>query len=305
MIIKPRQELTELKILRSLHARMKFEAKEESYYQNLERGFAGELKFDEWLEPISADSIIITDLLLEWNNTVFQIDTLLLSSNTIYLFEVKNYEGDFYIDSDQWYSFSKTEIKNPLLQVKRSESLLRRLLHSLGIHDPIEPYLIFINPDFYLYQTPIDAPIVFPTQLKRFINKLKKTPSHISQSNVKLAEKLLSLQLDDTLFMRLPSYDYEGLRKGILCPGCLGVYDVFYNQKTLHCSKCGCHEHYIGAVLRSITEYKLLFPNKRITTRCIHDWCNIIQSKRTIQSILRDNFKLVGRSTASHYINEK
>lgn len=68
-------------------------------------------------KKLTNDWLIVKDLLLESNNTVFQVDTLLISPETVYLFEVKNYEGDFYIESDRWYTISKTEINNPLLQL--------------------------------------------------------------------------------------------------------------------------------------------------------------------------------------------
>ena len=42
------------------------------------------------------------------------------------IFEVKNFEGDYYIEKDQWYSASsKIEIVNPLSQLERSRSLLQ------------------------------------------------------------------------------------------------------------------------------------------------------------------------------------
>jgi hypothetical protein len=148
--MKHRYESLELKIMRSLNVRMKLETKEENYYLNLEKGYEGEQKFDKWTENFSDNCLVLNDLLLEYNNTIFQIDSLIISSNTIYLFEVKNYEGDFFIEADRWYSLSKTEIKNPLHQLQRNESLFRRLLQDLGFNISIEPYPIFVNPEFQL-----------------------------------------------------------------------------------------------------------------------------------------------------------
>jgi Nuclease-related domain len=124
MLFKPLYEPVELKLLRFLNSRMNLAAKEKQYFFNLEKGYEGERKLAALLEHLSIDLIILNDLLLEHNNSIFQIDTLLISQNTIYLFEVKNYEGDFYIDAEIWYKKSGNEIKNPLLQLKRSESLL-------------------------------------------------------------------------------------------------------------------------------------------------------------------------------------
>ncbi|WP_238458072.1 nuclease-related domain-containing protein [Alkalihalobacterium alkalinitrilicum] len=130
------------------------------------------------------------------HNTFFQIDTLLITTEKIYLFEVKNYEGDFLIEDDKWYTLTKTEIKNPVLQVKRSEFLFQRLLQELGFNTfitSLETYLIFMNPHFQLYQAPLNMQIIFPTQLKRFLNNLnKKSTNQLTEKHSQLAEKLLT-----------------------------------------------------------------------------------------------------------------
>lgn len=114
MIIKHRDEPVDLKLLRYLDLRMNVSEKEKKNYLNLEKGFQGELQFDVWLEKLSGDKLILNDLLLETNNTTFQIDTLLVSQDTVYLFEVKNYQGDFHTEADRWYTISGNEIENAL-----------------------------------------------------------------------------------------------------------------------------------------------------------------------------------------------
>ncbi|MFC0414338.1 nuclease-related domain-containing protein [Cytobacillus solani] len=215
MVIKPRSESKELKLYRMLNMRMDLSVEEVQYYGSLEKGFEGEIQFDAWLEslPESENRLILNDLLLECNHTTFQIDSLLLVDETLYVFEVKNYEGDFYIDENgRWLTLSKKEIKNPLLQLERSESLLRQLLQNHGIKTHIEPYVIFINPNFQLYQAPLGQPIIFPTQLKRFSKKLPVKPAN--RKGIQIAEKLLSIHLKESPFKRLPKYTYEQLKKG-------------------------------------------------------------------------------------------
>ncbi len=127
MILKKLEESEDLKLFRELSLRMQLSDAENQYLSNMEKGYEGEQAFSNMLEKRSDDWLIINDLLLEHNNTRFQIDTLLLQHNGIYLFEVKNYEGDFYVESDKWFQKSGKEMKNPILQLTRSESLLRQL----------------------------------------------------------------------------------------------------------------------------------------------------------------------------------
>ncbi|WP_138919056.1 nuclease-related domain-containing protein [Ornithinibacillus scapharcae] len=53
------------------------------------------------------------DLLLQVSNQTFQIDSLVIADK-IYVYEIKNYQGDFYYDNDRLYNRSNFEISNPL-----------------------------------------------------------------------------------------------------------------------------------------------------------------------------------------------
>lgn len=296
-ILKPRYKSEELTLLSYLHNRITFPEEEVKYYLKLEKGFEGEQLFDKWLEQFSHDRFILNDLLFEVNNTTFQIDTLLITQETLYQFEVKNYEGDFYVDGENWFANSGKEIKNPLLQLLRSESLLRQLIQNLGINIPIKSYLVFMNPEFHLYQAPRNLPIIFPTQLNRFMEKLNKNQSKLNGRHKKLAEQLLSKHIIESPYKRLPKYEYAELVKGIVCPNCQSFLDA-----TLTCANCEYNEDTTSAILRSAKEFNMLFPDKKITTNSIYEWCNKNKSKRTILRILSNNFQYVGYGKSGYYI---
>ncbi|WP_161784677.1 nuclease-related domain-containing protein [Halalkalibacter okhensis] len=272
---------------------------------SLEKGYKGEQQFDKWLNLHTKDMIVLNDLLLEHNNTIFQIDSLVITSNTLYLFEIKNYEGDFYMKGDRWYSLSNTEIKNPLFQLQRTESLFRRLLEELHISSPIEAYVVFISPEFQLYQTPLNLPIIFSTQLKRFFNQLQRNSSPLKEINEKLAKQILTLHLPESPYTRLPKYDFPSLKKGIYCPTCQSFYTAFSNKKTIQCNHCSNSENSHAALKRTIEEFILLFPKKKITTNIIYEWSNKMISKKTIRKILSINYEHKGHSSSSHYVKPK
>jgi hypothetical protein len=75
--------------------------------KGLVKGREGGKWFDDWLLANAGEGIILNDLLFETNNTFYQIDSLFLTTHTIYLFEVKNYEGDFYLERDKMVFISK------------------------------------------------------------------------------------------------------------------------------------------------------------------------------------------------------
>lgn len=85
MPFKDRTESDELKTLRIINTRMDLSEDKYTYYLGLEKGFAGEVQFDLLTEKLQPECHILNDLLLESNNTIFQIDTTIIFQETIYL----------------------------------------------------------------------------------------------------------------------------------------------------------------------------------------------------------------------------
>lgn len=190
MLYKQRKKSYELEVLDYLDSRMNLSAKVRQYYFSLKKGYEGERQFDLLIENLQCDCLILNDLLLTSNNNDFQIDSLIITPDTIYLFEVKNHDGDYYYDCGKFYTIAHKEIINPLHQLDRKETLFRRLLHKHGFNFSISPSVVFIHPEFTLYQSPINKPIIYPTQIRRYLNRLNNIPSTTNHRHKKLAEKL-------------------------------------------------------------------------------------------------------------------
>jgi hypothetical protein len=302
MPLKSRTEPDELKILRFVNARMELTEKEKRYYLHKDKGYEGEVKFDTFTEKLEDGRVVLNDLLLEVNNTKFQIDTTLIEQEIIKLFEVKNYEGDYLYKNENFYFISDKEnlIQNPLDQLKRCKTLLQQLLQKLGYNFYIEGWVIFINPEFTLYEAPRDKPIILPTQLNQFMKNLNSKPSRVNGKHIKLAEKLIALHQVDSPYERLRHYEYNHLEKGIVCCKCCSL-NVSTEGKKIVCKKCGHHESLDSAILRCVEEHKLLFPDKKITTSGIYEWCNRIASKKVIQKNLKEHYRPVGYRKGIYY----
>jgi hypothetical protein len=300
LIVKSRVESLELQILRMLNARMHLSPKEHSNYLYLEKGYEGEVIFDQWMEKVEKGFLVLNDLLLEYGNTKFQIDSLFLSQ-IIHLFEVKYFEGDYYIEGNRWYTSNGVEIKNPMLQMERAESLLRRMVRELGYNINIESTLVFVNPNFYLYQAPRNLPIIFPNQIPRLLKNLQKQFSSIKNTHTQLAERLNSLHTQDSPYLRLPEYSFDKLKKGITCSHCHSI-NTIVTRKTLICNSCGKRETIHEAILRSIRDIQLLFPEEVLTVNTVHEWCKSIKTKKAIRNILAENYTLEGHGPSSRYI---
>ncbi|MFC0416737.1 nuclease-related domain-containing protein [Cytobacillus solani] len=301
MLIKARGESDELMILRYLNTRMELTEKEKLYYINLERGYEGETIFDQLVESLLEERYIINDLLLEVNNSYFQIDTLIISQGVIHFLDIKNYQGDCYFESDKLYSITtRREYKNPVDQLKRSTTLFRQLLQNLKQNYLVEASVIFVNSEFTLYQAPMDQPVILPTQVNRFLKDLNKTPSKLNDGHRKLAQRLVSLHQTINPFMKLPEYTYEQLQKGIYCR-CCKSFMICRKRYHFVCEKCGEHEKIDSAILRNVEEFKLLFPDHRVTTQNIYEWCKVDLNKKTISRILKKNYTAFGITSDTYF----
>src|SRR5690625_49152 len=208
MILKPRKQSAELLTLQYLNTRMNLPPKDKQYYLSLKKGLEGEKKFDLWTENLQCACIILNDLLLQINNTTFQIDSLIITSAGTFLYEVKNFEGDYNYDArtNKFFIMPKQEIVNPLHQLERCESLLNQLLLKHGINISVEGEVVFINEAFTLYQAPPDKSIIYLSQLKKYFNQMNRITAPLSKRHFSLAEKLKSLHITDPRYKQIPLY---------------------------------------------------------------------------------------------------
>ncbi|MEC1524782.1 nuclease-related domain-containing protein [Neobacillus niacini] len=302
MILRSRRESDELLKMRSLNTRMELTQEERLHYFNLEKGYEGEVQFDRKAEVIQEERYFINDLLLKINNSYFQIDSTLISQEVIRLIDVKNFEGDFCLDKDRFF-LVKTgrEYKNPINQLNKCAAQFRQLLQDLKLNYLVEATIIFINPEFTLYNAQVDHPIILPTQVNRFFKSINDTSSKLNDGHKKLAQQLLSLHQTTNPFTQVPNYQYDQLKKDMYCKFCRSF---LVSLQTHHfvCGKCGGHETIEAAILRNVKEFQLLFPERKITTTNIYEWCNVDLTKRTFCRVLKKNLSSFGKTSDSYFI---
>lgn len=304
MILKLRKEPFELRKRRLLKPRMRFSAEEESYSISLAKGYEGELRFDQLEERYSKEWIVLRDLLFEVNHSLFQIDTLIIFPDLIYVFDIKNFNEDYIIEGDKWLAGnSRREVKNPLHQLQRCETLFRRLLQEIGFSIGIRPFMMFVNPDFFLYQAPLNQPFVFPSQLIRFMNQLSLKSVKLQKRHFQLAEQLISLHIDKYPNPRAMTYSYEHLKKGPTCEKCGSLVSVS-GEKLAVCPQCGHIEVLKSVLMRNVEDYAFLFPERKITTNDIFEWSGGQIVKKTIQKTLSKNLTSVSHGMHRYYIFE-
>lgn len=303
MFLRCRTESDLLKLLGFLNGRMSFTEDVLKQYLYLKKGYEGEVAFDQLTAAnLNQNIFILNDIMLEISQSKFQIDSSLIIQDTIIPCEVKNFEGNYlYKDGEFLLCDAKTQITNPLHQVKRAETLLQQYLKKNGFRFRIIPYLVFINPKFFLYQAPQNDSIIFPPQLSSFMDKLNLRPSN--QNGIqqrKLADKMIADHIIESPYPKLPPYTYHSLKKGLTCAICCSFL-IRCSERKAACTVCGFEEEIDSAIVRSVEELKMLFPGIRVTTNVVFDWCRVVGSKKTIRRILQSYYKVKGCKQWTYY----
>ncbi|MHC0039644.1 nuclease-related domain-containing protein [Pseudoneobacillus sp. C159] len=295
MPFKARTEPKILLKLRILNARMKLSEEDQLNFYNQEKGFQGEIQFDCLTEQLLQNGHIINDLLIRNRNSEeCQIDTSIIFYDTINLFDVKNFEGEFSYSEEKLHKVSGRDYKNPLGQLYRAKTLFQQQLDQLGCKLKVEAYVVFINPQFTLFNVPQGLPFILPTQIPSFMKKLTNKPAKLNSQHRKLAEMLVSLHQTESLVSpQLPPFSFGGMKKGFSCEKCFCL-TVMVDGRKVVCGNCSFEETVESAVLRSVGEIKLLFPELKITSNLVFEWCGGVVNDRKVSRILAKNFKMNG-----------
>ena len=300
-IIKKREKSKLLIGLNYLDKRTKLNDTDKRYLINLEKGFEGEELFDGLVKThLNGEALVINDLLVENKGNTFQIDTLIVMFDAIYLYEVKNYKGDFQMNSGQLSYTSGQEITNPLIQLKRTKELLRQLLKDWGISYRIEAHVVFINDAFTLYNAKLEDPIIFPTQIKEHLTGLNAKCKNLPKQSVYLTDRLVDRHKTDSVFQKqLPPYSFEEFKTGVSCS--CGSFELIITQRACYCKMCYKQMSIEELVVENINEFKFLFPDQKITTSMIDDWCGNTVNYRKIRNILQTHLVASGTNSGTYY----
>lgn len=133
------------------------------------------------------------------------------------------------------------------------------------------------------------------------MQKINSTPGRLTSMHHNLAKQLIHGHITTSRHERLPEYNFDNLEKGIVCELCRG-FMLTIRSANMRCTDCGHEERTEAAVMRTVFEFHILFPAKRITTFYIYEWCKVINSKYRIRKILMENMQLIQNGKYSYYI---
>lgn len=301
-IVKERGKSKLIKGMEALRSRLELDPKDESYYQSLVTGHEGEVIFDRKVKQfIGSEAIYISDLLLNVNGKSAQIDAMLITDKCLYVFEVKNYCGEYTFNGKELKTSNGYVVANPLDQLNRSVTLLTQLLKQWNISIALSGTVVFVNPSFTLYTKEAPEQIILPSQLDSFLKRLDNQLIPVSRASRILSKRLVELNKEDLPFQKqLPLFDYAPLRKGMKCLHC-NSFNMIQTQRSSTCQDCKTQLAKLCCILHAIDEYRLLFPQKKLTTPALFDWMGGTVSPYQIGKTLKAHYKKVGNGQATYY----
>lgn len=278
---------------------MRLEKKHHNYYLNFDKGFIGECGIDGQTERLGPNCLVLNDLQLEIRLAPFQIDTLLIGANKMVLLEIKNFEGVHQWGERKLTKESGLSLENPTLQVQKTQTRLEFLLESLGCQMRVEAYVVFINPEFTLYNVPNDAGYILPSQIPEFFRTLQKQLTKPSEEQYELAKALVNLH-DPDYPCKMPEYNFNQLRKGIPCPQCGTLAETFKGHYQT-CVSCGQRMNVKRSIKASIEEFHILFPEEKMSTSRMLEWCGS-GDKNRVYRVLKEGYSAIGKNSGRYYL---
>jgi ribosomal protein L37AE/L43A len=216
---------------------------------------------------------IFYDLQLCVNNTMFQIDCLLLSNYFSLIIEVKNISGTLIFDyqSEQCIRIKNGKedgFPNPILQAARHQLLLQKWLKQYKIHSlPIEYFVVIAYPSTIIKPTTNDKTlydkVLHAEKAIHKIEKFQKLHKQESINSLQLKKICKTLLISHTpteinIFDRFEISEKE-IIKGVKCPSCTTSI-MKRKHGTWFCARCQFYSK--KAHEQALLEYFLLFgPN--------------------------------------------
>lgn len=249
------------------------------------------------MEPIK-----LHDFKFEVDGSECQIDCLLLFQNQCLLIEVKNLKGSYIMQEEGMYLYPGNVRLNtqPFVQLDRAKSMLETLFRREKINLRINGKVVFTHPEFFLYHANPKLNAVYMPTFNVFINEINKMNDTLTSYHYDIIEKLSTLRLMSSSFSRVIEYEYSLLDKGMFCTRCNGRMKKI-SAKYVSCSRCKTIEQAGLAIIRSVREFKLLFPSHKITVSRIFEWIDGEDSKFKIRTALSEIGRQVGTRKSAYY----
>lgn len=248
----------------------------------LQKGYNGERRLDYYLRSLTKDYYILNDVGLKIRNQTLQIDSLIITPNSLYLIEVKNFDGTLTFDTVQRQLFqtinqTETTYKYPLTQADNTVYLMMQWLQYHNLPSiPIHSYIALAQPST-MVRVKGDESLI-----SKYVMKTEEIILRIIQTEKEYEKKIESNiqrrnQIVNTIMTHVHDFsidifqkyniDKTSIRIGTRCSDCSEI-GMKYNIGKWICQQCGIIKR--KAHEESINDFFLLYKNEITIREAMH-----------------------------------
>lgn len=284
----------------------------------LQKGYNGERRLDYYLRSLTNTYHILSDVGLKvWNKDI-QIDTLIISPQSIYMIEVKNFEGTLTFDTTQRQLIQKTtnQIEKsytyPLTQADNTVYLMMQWLQYHHMPSmPIHSYIALAQPST-IVRVKGDEAVIAKYVMKAEEAALKimqteQTYEQINKGNIQRRNQLITSIMEyvhEFSIDVIKKFDIKEneIKPGTKCLKCGNIPMKYYHGKWT-CQRCStisdnAHEAtlndffllYKDDITTQEAMYFLELDNRHITYRILKK-SNVLYQHKT-QSWVKNKEKM-------------
>ena len=265
MFINERTKPHELVYYEALSARTSLMKKEAVKFENVKKGYEGEMLYDRILDSIGHGNVLIyRDLFLSIDGSVTQYDTLIISDSGIISNEIKNFSGSVTVRDGSWYRGDFSIPNDAFSQLNRAVGKLMELRNASRSDFKVSGKLIFPNDNFTFHSDDQSNwnKITLRSGLRDYFRQFNQ--SGIAAGNkAQYISRLISSSIVENPYFK-PEVDKTRLKFGLYCSRC-GSFNLSKKRFHLTCNKCGSTECNETHLLRAMNDYKFLFYNQPMT----------------------------------------
>lgn len=249
--------------------RNSLEIDENKRLASLRSGYEGELQFDSIVLDEAPEILHLKDFRFMVENQEYQIDNILISGDTLFLFEIKNFTFDLNFSSEIWTFMNGKEWINPIIQVDNQRNKFNKLLSPMNYQLPVHSNVVFINPDQTIYNLYEHPKIHIYSNIKKRLRSINKE-NRIDHSE--LLNYLTLNRVTQSKYYQSIDVDLDKVKKGIVCNECFEFLVTLHRKKYL-CAKCNKSFTSKQAAIELIQEMKIMNKNLKRSSYWMAELC--------------------------------
>lgn len=277
------------------------------YAARLQRGYNGERRLDYYLHSLTNDFYILNDVSLKiWNKDI-QIDSLIITPHSLYMVEVKNFDGTLTFDTLQKQLIQTTRHQEisytyPLTQADNTMYLMMQWLQQHQLPSiPIHSFIALADPSTVV-RVKGDDEIIAKRVMKAEevtlrILQTEQTYEGYHEENVqrrnqitnKIMERIKDFSID--VLERYNIKDNE-IVSGTRCVEC-GKINMRYHYGRWTCQSCGMTNRNAHEV--TFHDYYLLYKDD-ITVSEAREFLKLDDRYKTYRLLKKSNTKYCPQS---------